>query len=139
VADGTGKPLRKANVRIIGDLLVEAKGLVLAPGFIDIHNHSTEGLQNRPLAESQIAQGITTIVLGADGESPWPVAPWLEERWKNLAALNIALLVGHATVRALRMTLGAPFCWPNTAQAYVVRTAVGMQSVRVNRIIRPTS
>lgn len=64
---------------IIGDLLVEANGLVLAPGFIDIHNHSTEGLQNRPLAESQI-QGITTIVLGADGESPWPVAPWLEER-----------------------------------------------------------
>ena len=90
VADGTGAPLRKADVRITGDHIVaiarisspnpanaviDAKGLVLAPGFIDIHNHSTDGLETDPLAESQIAQGITTVVLGADGDSPWPIAP----------------------------------------------------------------
>src|SRR6266850_1207454 len=62
VADGTGKALRKASVRIVGDRIaqignfkpehkdrvIDAKGLVLAPGFIDIHNHSTDGLQTVP-------------------------------------------------------------------------------------------
>jgi N-acyl-D-amino-acid deacylase len=113
VADGTGAPLRDFNVRISGDLIVtvgnfkpnkeeqiiDAKGLVLAPGFIDIHNHSIEGLEKDPLAETQIAQGITTIILGPDGDSPWPIAPWLDTRRKNPASLNLAVLVGHATVR----------------------------------------
>jgi N-acyl-D-amino-acid deacylase len=98
IADGTGTPLRQANVRISGDRIAEiaalqpkpgertidAKGLVLAPGFIDIHNHSTEGIESDPLAESQIAQGITTVVLGADGDSPWPIGPWLDARRKVL-------------------------------------------------------
>ena len=113
VADGTGKPLRKASVRIVGDHIVrignfkpgkndrilDAKGLVLAPGFIDIHNHSTNGLQTDPLAETQIAQGITSLVVGADGDSPWPILPWLDALRKNPAAVNVAAMVGHATIR----------------------------------------
>src|SRR4029077_4758697 len=113
-ADGTGAPLRKLDVRVSGDRVVgiahhltpqpgeeviDAKGLVLAPGFIDIHNHSTDGLESDPLAESQIAQGITTIVLGADGDSPWPVAPYLAARRANPPSLNIAMMAGHATIR----------------------------------------
>jgi len=113
VADGTGAPLRKANVRItddriaaIGDFkpaaadrVIDAKGLVLAPGFIDIHNHSTTGLERDPLATTQIAQGITTVLLGADGDSPWPIGSWLEARRRQPASLNLAVTVGHATVR----------------------------------------
>jgi N-acyl-D-amino-acid deacylase len=113
IADGTGAPLRRLNVRISGDLIVnvgdfkpkegeqtiDAKGLVLAPGFIDIHNHSTEGLDKDPLAETQIAQGITTVILGPDGFSPWPIGTWLETRRKNPVSLNLAVLVGHAAVR----------------------------------------
>src|SRR5882724_11934745 len=113
IADGTGKPLRRASIRIAGDRIVkvgnfqpgkdeqvvDAKGLVLAPGFIDIHNHSTEGIESDPLAETQIAQGITTVVVGADGDSPWPIAPWLKARETNFASLNIALMAGHATIR----------------------------------------
>ncbi len=113
IADGTGAPLRKASVRISGDRILnignfnprkdektlDAKGLVLSPGFIDIHNHSTEGLEKDPLAETQIAQGITTVILGPDGDSPWPIAPWLDTRRKNPSAVNLAVLVGHATVR----------------------------------------
>src|SRR5271169_6150516 len=112
-ADGTGAALRELSVRISGDRIVnvgnfkpmkgesvvDAKGLVLAPGFIDIHNHSIEGLEKDPLAESQIAQGITTVILGPDGDSPWPIAPWLATRRKNPSSLNLAVLVGHATVR----------------------------------------
>ena len=117
LADGTGAPLRKANLRITGsrvtkignfkpaksDKVLDAKGLVLAPGFIDIHNHSTRGLESNPLAESQIAQGITSLIIGADGDSPWPIAPWLEARQKNPASVNLAVIAGHATIRELVM------------------------------------
>jgi len=113
VADGTGAPLRTANLRVSGDRIVavgtferqpgepvlDAKGLVLAPGFIDIHNHSDDELADQPLAESQIAQGITTVVLGLDGGSPWPIGPWLDARRNSPPALNLAMMVGHATVR----------------------------------------
>ena len=121
LADGTGAPLRKANLRITGsritrignfkpsksDQVLDAKGLVLAPGFIDIHNHSTSGLESDPLAESQIAQGITSLVIGADGDSPWPILPWLQERQKNAASVNVAVVAGHATIREL--VLGKDF------------------------------
>jgi N-acyl-D-amino-acid deacylase len=113
LADGTGVPLAEGALRIRGNRIVgigklsasggertlDAHGLVLAPGFIDIHNHSLDGLDSDPLAETQIAQGITTAVQGPDGESPWPIAPWIEARKKNPAALNVAVFVGHATVR----------------------------------------
>ena len=68
------------------DAIVDAKGLVLAPGFIDIHNHSTTGLDSDPAAETQVAQGITTLVVGADGSSPWPIAGYLADRQRRPAA-----------------------------------------------------
>jgi N-acyl-D-amino-acid deacylase len=117
VADGSGGELKKADVRVAGDRIQEvgeltpqpgervivADGLVLAPGFIDIHNHSTEGLKTDPAAESQVSQGITTVVLGPDGESPWPIAGYLAERRAKPAAVNLLMMVGHATVRELVM------------------------------------
>jgi N-acyl-D-amino-acid deacylase len=117
VADGSGAPLRRVNVRIDGERIsgvgsappqagettVDASGLVLAPGFIDIHNHSTTELTADPSAESQVAQGITTVVVGADGSSPWPIGEYLAERRRMPAAVNVAVLVGHATVRRLVM------------------------------------
>jgi N-acyl-D-amino-acid deacylase len=113
VADGSGAPLRKVNVRIVadritqvgefkpqqGDQVIDAKQWVLAPGFIDIHNHSEEGLETEPLALTQISQGITTVILGLDGGSPWPIGSWLDSRRAKPAALNLAMMVGHATVR----------------------------------------
>jgi N-acyl-D-amino-acid deacylase len=113
VADGSGRALRRANVRIegdrivavgdttpkSGDTIVDGKGLVVAPGFIDIHNHSADELATDPAAASQVAQGITTIVLGPDGGSPWPIGEYLAERRRQPAAVNVATMVGHATVR----------------------------------------
>jgi len=117
LADGSGRPLRQANVRIAGgriaevgavtphegDAVVDAKGLVVAPGFIDIHNHSASELADDPAAESQVSQGITTVVLGPDGSSPWPIGEYLAERRRTPAAVNVAVMVGHATVRRLVM------------------------------------
>ena len=124
IVDGTGAP------GFEGDLLIEAgrivalgppgsvrrpataerrdvAGLVLAPGFIDIHNHSTERLFDWPLAETQLAQGITTIVVGADGSSPWPVADYLTRIDELRPTVDVATLVGHGTVR--RAALGEDF------------------------------
>ncbi|HEY2796831.1 MAG TPA: D-aminoacylase [Thermoanaerobaculia bacterium] len=118
VADGTGAPLFAADVRIEGDAIsavekagtlaphpgerrIDGKGLVLAPGFIDPHNHSTGGVKRDPAAETQVSQGITTLVLGPDGDSPWPIGEYLEARRQNPAAVNLMTMVGHATVRSL--------------------------------------
>ena len=113
IIDGTGAAPRTGSVRIEGDritavgdvkprdgdLVVDGQGLALAPGFIDIHNHSTSGLLQNPAAETQVAQGITTLVVGADGSSPWPIAAFLADRRKSPAAVNVMVMVGHATVR----------------------------------------
>ena len=113
VADGTGRPLRVANVRVaagyiaeIGDFkpreddtVVEGKDRVLAPGFIDVHNHSTTGLVREPLAVSQISQGITTLLVGQDGSSPLPILEYLDARRATPASVNVATCVGHGSVR----------------------------------------
>ncbi|MFN7944080.1 MAG: D-aminoacylase [Blastocatellia bacterium] len=113
VIDGSGGPARRADVRLTGDRIaeigslkprpgervIEAKGLTIAPGFIDLHNHSERGLDNEPAARSQVLQGITTLAVGPDGGSPFPVAQYLERRRQRASAVNVLAFVGHATVR----------------------------------------
>jgi N-acyl-D-amino-acid deacylase len=117
VADGSGGALRTANVRIVdgritdiggfrprsGETVVDGSGRVLAPGFIDIHNHSTRGVEREPGAASQVSQGITTIVVGQDGSSPLPIGDYLAGLRAKPPALNVATCVGHATVRSKAM------------------------------------
>lgn len=116
IIDGSGAP------GYAGDLLIEAgriaavgapgsidappsaerrdlSGLVLAPGFIDIHNHSTTRLFDSPLATTQLAQGITTLVVGADGSSPWPISDYLGRIDELRPTVDVATLVGHGIVR----------------------------------------
>ncbi len=80
--------------------LVDARGLVLAPGFIDTHSHSDRGLDSDPGAKTQVSQGITTIAVGQDGGSEFPVGEFLEKLPRSPAALNVLTFVGHATVRS---------------------------------------
>jgi N-acyl-D-amino-acid deacylase len=124
LADGSGRALRRANVRFVGDrvvsvgagapqrgdTVVNGAGLVVAPGFIDIHNHSAEELAKDPAAATQVAQGITTVVVGPDGGSPWPIGEYLAERRRSPAAVNVAAFAGHATVR--RLVMGDDFKRP---------------------------
>lgn len=113
VIDGTGTKRRLADVRIVGDRIkeigklkpqsgeqvIDAKGLIVAPGFIDVHNHSEQGLFREPDAKSQILQGITTLAIGPDGSSPFPIHDYLDRLEKQPTALNVLSFIGHATVR----------------------------------------
>ena len=121
IADGSGAPLIHANVRVLNgriarvgtflpdanEPVIDAKGLVLAPGFIDTHNHSDGNLERERLAETQISQGLTTLLLGQDGSSAWPIGEWLDKFRKDPPALNFLTLVGHATIR--RKVMGTDF------------------------------
>jgi N-acyl-D-amino-acid deacylase len=113
VVDGTGAKRRKADVRVAdgviqqvgklkaraGERVIDARGLTVAPGFIDMHSHDDSGLLETPDAESQIRQGITTAIIGQDGGSHLPLAPYLKEVEAKHVALNIASFVGHGTIR----------------------------------------
>jgi N-acyl-D-amino-acid deacylase len=121
VVDGTGAPGRPAAVRVRGDRIaevgalspargetvVDAKGLVLAPGFIDTHSHGDRGLFEHRDALAAVSQGISTIVVGQDGGSPWPLADFFARLEKEPAALNVASYAGHGRIR--RQVMGEDF------------------------------
>ena len=115
VIDGTGAPGRVASVRVIGDriadvgdlhqrpgeTIVSGRGLVLAPGFIDTHSHADGALFTHRDALADVSQGITTVVVGQDGGSPYPLTEFFAHAQREPSALNVASYVGHGTVRDL--------------------------------------
>ena len=114
VIDGTGQPSRNANVRVVGDRIatvgdfepsadetaVDADGLVLAPGFIDVHSHHDYKLFELPEALAAVNQGITTIVAGQDGSQQYTLAEFFAELEVSPVAVNVASYAGHGTLRA---------------------------------------
>ncbi len=139
VVDGSGRKAYLADVGLQGKVIkfigkignaragqtIEASGLVLAPGFIDVHNHTDVQLLVCPTADSLVRQGITTVVGGNCGSSRFPFTPeMLEEEnrylkdelgieadWRDLdgffrrlsaqrIGINYATLVGQGTIRA---------------------------------------
>ncbi|MBC7243249.1 MAG: D-aminoacylase [Anaerolineae bacterium] len=141
IVDGTGNPWFRADIGIAGGRIaairhhldlparhtIEAEGLTVCPGFIDMHAHSDWWLLTNPLHHPKLLQGVTTELLGQDGFSlaPWPAQeadmlrrlvagmngnPDLAPSWQSFAgyleALNAARpsvnalsLVGHGTLR----------------------------------------
>ena len=114
VIDGTGAPRYRADVAITGDRItlisrtsiprrharrvIDAKGRIVTPGFIDLHAH-LEPLAELPGAQSAVTQGVTLALGGPDGGSPWPLAAYMLAREKQTIGINVAYLVGHNTVR----------------------------------------
>lgn len=138
IYDGTGSPPFVSNIGIAGNkilhvqrnieedarIVIDAEGLIVSPGFVDIHSHSDYYLLINPMAESKVRQGVTTEIGGNCGYSPAPIAgPVLEERkrfyseefgihldFKGLGgylsrlensgiSVNFASQIGHNTIR----------------------------------------
>lgn len=118
IVDGAGTPSFAGTVRIVdgriaevgadtaprsGDSVLDAEGLVLAPGFIDTHSHAASNLFERLDATAAVSQGITTLVVGQDGGSPHPLAEFRTRFEGSPATVNVASYSGHNTLRELAM------------------------------------
>ena len=81
--------------------IIDATGKIIAPGFIDVHSHG-DPLET-PDFENFLAQGVTTITLGQDGDSPnvADLGEWVEEVSEKGIGVNLAMFVGHGTLRDL--------------------------------------
>jgi len=141
VYDGSGGPARRVDLGIRRDTIakvgrvskreastvLDAEGLCVAPGFIDIHTHSDLPLFACPTADNAVGQGVTTEVIGNCGQSAAPFRPnsgsdlaerarrlGVDLRWRSFAgylralrrlrpAINVVPLVGHGELRAAAM------------------------------------
>jgi N-acyl-D-amino-acid deacylase len=112
IIDGSGNPwfygdigIREGRIARIGMLegaqaerTIDAAGLVVAPGFIDVHTHADADLHRFPLAENFIRNGVTTIVTGNCGGSVTDVGRFFERLGNDGVSLNVATLIGHNSV-----------------------------------------
>ena len=117
VIDGTGNPWFKADVAIkngriaeIGRIdqsraarVIDAKDLIVAPGFIDVHTHIESGIFDLPAAENFLRMGVTSVVTGNCGGSALPMGDWFSRLEQKGVSINIAALIGHNTVRRAGM------------------------------------
>ena len=113
IVDGTGTPWYEADVGIVGDRItrvgnlseatapqvIDATGLIVAPGFIDPHTHALRGIFDVPNAESALLQGVTTLTEGNDGSSPYPIDRHYADIQDLRISPNWAVFVGQGTIR----------------------------------------
>ena len=119
IVDGSGAAAREGDLVITdtritsvfgrapatGTVEIDARGLAVAPGFIDIHSHADSSISDDPRSESVIRQGVTTIVAGQDGSSRG--APFTSAAFSAMLAaydsipvsVNVASMVGLGTLR----------------------------------------
>ncbi|MDP1580418.1 MAG: amidohydrolase family protein, partial [Candidatus Didemnitutus sp.] len=115
VIDGTGRAAFAADVGVrhgrivrLGQIdgsaqtEIDATGLVVAPGFIDVHTHADEILE-LPLAENFLRMGVTSVVAGNCGSSALDVGKLFRELDQQKSSVNFATLIGHNTVRRAAM------------------------------------
>jgi N-acyl-D-amino-acid deacylase len=135
VVDGAGNPWFRADVAVKGGRIarvgrvaasegkkaIDARGQVLAPGFIDVHTH-VENVYDLPDAENFVRMGVTTLVTGNCGGSALDVGKFLGRASETPIAVNLATLVGHNTVR--RAVFGEADRAPSTEELEKMKALV---------------
>ncbi|HYD72989.1 MAG TPA: amidohydrolase family protein, partial [Candidatus Binatia bacterium] len=117
VIDGTGDPRRNADIAVddgrivlVGDAsrlrarrAIDASNLVVAPGFIDPHTHSLSDLTSddteRRRALNHLTQGVTTILVGNDGDGTFEIAAQRSQLERSRVGVNVGAFVGFGSVR----------------------------------------
>jgi len=140
VIDGTGSAPRRADVGILGDRItfvgdaavgkvsgsrvIDAAGLIVAPGFIDPHTHSAGELSSpeRKANLNYLMQGVTTVVNNNDGGGPVNIGQQLAEWTKNGIGTNTAVYIGQGSVR--RAVMGMSGDAPTPAQMDSMRKLI---------------
>jgi len=117
IVDGTGSPWYRSDLAVRADTIVriapsiaataarviDVKGMVVAPGFIDIHTHARRGIFEVPTADNYVRQGVTTLLEGPDGSSPIPLGPFLSKIAATRITPNFGSFVGQGSVRSAVM------------------------------------
>src|SRR5882757_5740535 len=113
IIDGTGNSWYYGNIavkngriikmgrelRMTAQKTIDAKGLIVAPGFIDVHTHIEGDEQKQPTADNFIYDGVTTVVAGNCGASNIDIGKYLQWIDSLKLSINVATLVGHNDVR----------------------------------------
>lgn len=114
IVDGTGNSWYYGDIAIKGGKIlkigklpgltasktIDAKGLIVAPGFIDVHGHIEGGVFSTPTADNYIYDGVTTVITGNCGGSVNNIGEYLQRVDSLRPSINIATLVGHNNVRS---------------------------------------
>jgi len=104
IKDGKIVYVGKTN-NLTATKVINAKGLIVAPGFIDVHAHIENGIFENPTADNYIYDGVTTVVTGNCGGSADDLKNFFWRLDSMKTSINVASLVGHNTVRRLTMGL----------------------------------
>ena len=120
IIDGTGHSRFQGDIALNGNLItmiglvngagkkeIDAKGKIIAPGFIDTHSHHDFGIFDKPDALAAVSQGITTLFIGQDGFSNQPLTDFTRKLRRKPVAVNIASFSGHNSLR--KIVLGKDF------------------------------
>ncbi len=113
ILDGTGNSWYRSDVGIKGNLIVkiapviggsatkviDAKSMILAPGFIDVHTHIEGDEKKTPTAPSFIYDGVTTVITGNCGSSQTNIKRYLDFIDSARLSINVGVLIGHNDVR----------------------------------------
>jgi N-acyl-D-amino-acid deacylase len=113
IIDGTGNAWRYADIGInndriekIGNLkhasalkIIDASGLIVAPGFIDVHTHIEDDEMKNPTADNFIYDGVTSVITGNCGLSHVDIGAYLKQLDSLHTSVNVATLVGHNDIR----------------------------------------